>query len=364
MQPRAPILFVINSLAGGGAERIFTRVVEALCADLPIEVVLLDREEAKYDLASVPVTVLDARGSMARSAALLTAHARARKPALVVSFLARANCAAVIAGAVCGAPVVVSERVHASSHLAASGRQPLARAAVRALYPRAARVIAVSDGVADDLVQHFAVARQRIVTIYNPVDVERIRASACAAPSLALPSRFMVAAGRLTRAKNFALLLEAYAQSGLEDHLVILGEGPERAALEQRADALGVRERVLLPGYAANPYAIMARARVFVSSSNAEGFPNALVEAMALGLPVVATDCPSGPAEILGTDCGVLVPMEDTHALAAALSAMNEDRCAALAARAVTRVRDFTPARAFAQYRAVIDAALSRERAR
>jgi N-acetylgalactosamine-N,N'-diacetylbacillosaminyl-diphospho-undecaprenol 4-alpha-N-acetylgalactosaminyltransferase len=353
-----PILFVINSLAGGGAERIFTQVVAGLQDRFPIEVVLLDREEAKYDLHGVSIATLDARGSMARSAAALATHARARRPALIVSFLARANCAAVVAASAIGAKAVISERVHASSHFAASGRSALAGAALRALYPRAARVIAVSDGVAEDLARNFGVQRSRITTIYNPVDVERIRANACAAVACALPERFIVAAGRLTKAKNFAMLIEAFAMSGMQDHLVILGEGPERNALRECAAAFDVGDRVHLPGYAANPHAIMARAEAFVSSSNAEGFPNALVEAMALGLPVIATDCPSGPAEILGDEWGVLVRMNDAREMAFALHAMDSAHRAHYALRSAERVRAFAPEIALERYAAVIEDAL------
>jgi N-acetylgalactosamine-N,N'-diacetylbacillosaminyl-diphospho-undecaprenol 4-alpha-N-acetylgalactosaminyltransferase len=216
--------------------------------------------------------------------------------------------------------------------------------------------------VGDDLVRNFGVQRSRIATIHNPVDVERIRRNACAPAPCALPEKFIVAAGRLTKAKNFAVLIEAFAASGIDDHLVILGEGSEHEALQRLAAELGVADRVHMLGYVPNPHAIMARAEAFVSSSNAEGFPNALVEAMALGLPIIATDCPSGPAEILADEWGVLVRMNDAREMAFALRAMEAAHRAHYALRSAARVRAFAPDVALEKYAAVIEDAL-RERA-
>jgi N-acetylgalactosamine-N,N'-diacetylbacillosaminyl-diphospho-undecaprenol 4-alpha-N-acetylgalactosaminyltransferase len=368
-----PILFVINSLAGGGAERVFAAVTRHLDGALgaPMEVVLLDDAKEAYALPeTVPKAVLACGGSMAQSVAALTAHARRRKPRAIVSFLARANCAAVVAAAACGAPAVISERVHTTSHFAGARGRALNKAAVRALYPRAARVIAVSRGVADDLAARYAVPRARIVTIHNPVDLAAIRKAGAAPPAVPLPETFIAASGRLTPNKNFAMLLNAYAASGVRMPLVILGEGPERARLMNAARALGVADRVLLPGHLANPFAVIARAALFVSSSNAEGFPNALIEAMALARPVIAADCPAGPAEIVAGDdamttravrearWGVLTPAGDAAAMAGALRLMDEGKRRAFGARAAERAAHFSAERALGAYRDVICGAM------
>src|SRR5438445_6110983 len=133
--------------------------------------------------------------------------------------------------------------------------------------------------------------------------------------------------GRLVSNKNFRLLIESYRSSGISENLVILGEGDERRNLERLISSFGLDGRVILPGYVKNPYPIIAGARLFVSSSNAEGFPNALIEAMVLGCPVVATDCNAGPMEILtrkmGPRCtevtlaeyGILVPVNSAKSL-------------------------------------------------
>ena len=162
------------------------------------------------------------------------------------------------------------------------------------------------------------------------------------------------------------MLIRAFAQSGIDGDLVILGEGEEREALIAEGKRLGLAGRLKLPGFLENPYPIIAGARIYASSSNAEGFPNAIAEAMVLGRPVVATDCPSGPAELLQgnsptgrgistTPYGVLVPVEDTSAFAEALKQLhNEEIADELGSRAATRMQEFDATRIAARYASFI----------
>jgi len=136
------------------------------------------------------------------------------------------------------------------------------------------------------------------------------------------PPPVVLAAGRLTAQKDFPTLLRAFARLVPERdlRLMILGEGPDRAALEAEIEALGLGDRVALLGFQANPFSYMARARLFVLSSAWEGLPGVLIQAMACGTPVVSTDCPSGPREVLeGGRLGPLVPVGDAEALARAI---------------------------------------------
>lgn len=330
------ITFVINSLEGGGAERVLATVLQQWVAlgdkDHVLDLVLLDDLPRKYPLpVGLPVRVLDARQSLWRSTWRLRGALHAQRPDLVISFLNRANFAAILVAKLMDLRVLVSERVNTSSHFSSMGwRGRMSKTLVRLLYPHADGVIAVSEGVAKDLEQNFGVAAQRLHVIHNPYDLAVLRHNAAATPEVTLPPNYIVGVGRLTRNKNFPLLLHAHALMPGDIHLVILGAGEQLQELQQLAGTLGSTQRVHFPGYLQNPHAVVARARAFVSSSDAEGFPNAAAEAMAVGTLVVMTDCPSGPAELLGGHAapgqgvctgrhGLLVPVGDRDALAAAI---------------------------------------------
>jgi len=204
---------------------------------------------------------------------------------------------------------------------------------VRALYVRADHVIAVSRGVAEDLAGITGLPRDRIAVAPNPVIGPHLSELAAAdAPHEWLRSKtcpVVLGVGRLARAKDYGTLLRAFARVRVDRpcRLLVLGEGRQRARLEDQARRLGIAEDVSFPGFCANPYQYMARADLFVHPSRREGFANVLVEALSLGTPVVATDCPSGPSEILdGGRHGALVPVGDVAAMAAAMAATLDRR--------------------------------------
>jgi len=197
--------------------------------------------------------------------------------------------------------------------------------AVRTAYRRADRVVAISDGVGHALTDRFHLDASHVITIPNAVDLVTVRARAGEAVAHLPDGPFIVAAGRLTRQKGFDVLIRAFAEklSGRRLTLVILGEGPERAPLERLVRALGLDGRVQLPGFAANPWSYFARAAAFVCASRWEGFGNVIIEAMACGTPVVATDCDFGPREIVRHgESGLLVPVDDEDALGEALASL------------------------------------------
>ncbi|QCQ22763.1 glycosyltransferase [Desulfoglaeba alkanexedens] len=195
------------------------------------------------------------------------------------------------------------------------------------IYRQADAIVAVSQGVADDLSSTAGLPRERITTIYNPVVTPELAAlPAAPAPHPWLEDGgppVIVAAGRLVPQKNFPLLIEAFARLRRRRlaRLLILGEGEQRGELEALASQLSIAADVALPGFVANPYAAFARAALFVLSSDYEGLGNVVIEALACGCPVVSTDCPSGPAEILDNGrYGELVPVGDAAALSAAMA--------------------------------------------
>jgi N-acetylgalactosamine-N,N'-diacetylbacillosaminyl-diphospho-undecaprenol 4-alpha-N-acetylgalactosaminyltransferase len=376
------ILFIINSLEGGGAERVMCLVAAAVAeAEKHWRVTLATLDQAcdSYALSERVTRIrLNAGGSLLWSMIALRRLVRLERPDIVVSFLTRSNCAAIACSRLAGIPCVVSERVHTTSHLSSDRGRRWKKALIRRLYPYADRIVAVSQGIRNDLVEHYGVAATQVVTIHNPVDAERVRCAALTAPPVDLPHDFIVAVGRLVPNKNFSMLLRSYAAANIGSSLVILGEGAERSRLEALASELGVSDKVHLLGFAPNPHAILARARFYVSPSNAEGFPNAMIEAMCIGLPVVSTDCESGPSEILQGGAGspkvteltkakfgILVPPDNERAMSAALQTMSEPRiCGYFATLARKRAHDFSLDRSLTEYRAVIDTSLFNSHAR
>lgn len=275
-------------------------------------------------------------GSRLRYLPGLLAYCRAARPTVVVSAGTVANLMALWAHRLAGdsARVVACEHNNLSGKVSggrahATGKLGAVARLVGRVYARADAIVAVSDGVADDLSAVTGLARERIATIANPVITPALLASARApldhpwfapgAPPVVL------GVGRLVPAKDFATLLRAFAKvlAARDARLVILGEGNQRESLEALAEALGIGSDVAFPGYVENPYAYMAHAAAFVLSSRWEGLVGVLIEAMACGCPVVSTDCPSGPAEILkGGTLGPLVPVGDHGALGEAILAV------------------------------------------
>ena len=255
--------------------------------------------------------------------------------------------------------VVVSEHVHASRDLRyqrrPKWRNRFIRPLLRRVYPWADAIVSVSDGVAEDMAAFVDIPRERITTIYNPVVTPDLHAEARAPLDHAWfrpgASPVVLGIGRLVPQKDFPTLLRAFARvrARRPARLMILGEGTLRNEMETLAWTLGVAADVALSGFVENPYAYMARAAVFACSSAWEGLPTVIIEALACGCPVVSTDCPSGPAEILaGGTYGTLVPVGDDAALARAICDTLDDP--PHRERLIERAQFFSADRAVEQY--------------
>ena len=320
--------FVLTNLAGGGAEKSVLNLAAALAAQRHrVDIVLLERIVTHALPGGLAIHALTEKGSAIRKGWLgrrLAAWKLARLIArlgsggpfdLIVSTLPFADEVAILADMPrhwCRIANTLSAEV---ARLAAQNRAKAARrmARYRRMYDGRA-LIAVSQGVAEDLRNGMELTRSRIEVIPNPFDFAALRA--LAAESAELPPRpYVIHVGRFSGQKRHDVLLDAFAKLRTPQRLVLLA-APERA-LSAMIEARGLAARVLVAGFRQNPYPWMAAAELLVLSSDHEGLPNVLIEALALGVPVVSTDCPSGPREILGAvlpDC--LVPVGDADKLA------------------------------------------------
>jgi glycosyltransferase involved in cell wall biosynthesis len=236
--------------------------------------------------------------------------------------------AALLAGRLTNTPVVGMIRNSIPDHLARLNPRHLRL--TRALYPRLNAAIAVSDGLRRGSEKFIPALAGKIVTAHPVIEADRIQRGGREPAPANLPARFIVAAGRLDRQKGFDILVRAYAnlrRAGIGHDLVILGEGEDRRELEALIAQLNLTSHVMLPGFVANPFPWIRAADLFVSSSRYEGFGRVIAEALALGTPVVATDCPHGPAEVLGQGrYGNLVEPENPVALGEAIRTVLSDR--------------------------------------
>jgi len=360
------IALVLHDLRGGGAERACLRLAGGMAAVGRQVNLVLVKGEGAY-LADVPpgvhLTVLD-KPRVSRAIPALATHLRRTRPRAVLSALTHMNVATLAAAALAGtgARVVVSERnqISAKAREAKGGWQRTLYRAVPLAYRAATRVVAVSGGVAQDLAHFGHLPDSHIRVIHNPVFSDGITQLAQAAADHAWfgPGQppIVLAAGRLHRQKGFDTLIRAFskARAEIDCRLIILGEGADRDLLQRQAEQTGLAYDIDMPGFCANPFALMARAGAFVLSSRWEGFPNALIEAMACGAPVIATDCPSGPREILTNGVAPLVPVDDVDALAANLIATLRNRPDTSTTQ--VRARAFSVSAAVSRYLEVLEA--------
>lgn len=323
----------LPSLAGGGAERGMVILANGFASrGYRVDLVLACAKGPYLADVSPLVRVLDLRcGRVITSLWPLLRYLVCEKPIALLAAMNHANLVAVIASTLTCFPIrlVLSEQVHVSSE-AARDQTLIARCVhwlLPILYPKAHCIVAISQGVACDL-EHFArLAAGSVRVIPNPFDLHRITKLSrepVAHPWL-LPNQppVILGMGRLVEQKNFASLIRAFAllASRRAVRLLILGEGELLSDLQAVVLSCGLSSnQVEFLGFVSNPYAYLSRASLFVLSSRWEGLSCVLIEAMACGTPVVSTDCPSGPREVLEDgDWGPLVPVGDERALADAM---------------------------------------------
>ncbi len=337
------IVFVINNLGGGGAERVVQTLSNRFVASgHKVSVIMLESGEIAYKLDERVRLIKLRTSGLAKGpvklplvplqACELASVIKRIKPDVVLSALARSNIVNIMSGRFGNRmPKLISEHTLSSEQYKGKGVKGWAMARlVRREYPKADNIVAVSEGVFHSLVGEHHVDPKRIKTVYDPLDIAAIGELSKGKAELPLrkESFKIVTMGRMTPAKDHPTLLKAFAEvCKTEDaELVVIGSGAEEKQARRLAEELNISDKVWFAGWRKNPFAIMSKCDLFVLSSAFEGFGCVLVEAMACGLPVVSTDCPSGPGEILeGGKYGVLVPVGDANALAGAIEKFIKD---------------------------------------
>ncbi len=355
MNNRRKITLVVSSLKCGGAERVAVMLAQGFIdRGHQVSVVTLAAKETDFyqlpkEAERVALGVMKAsptplhavRNNLQRFLALRRAI-QVINPDLVISFVARENILTLVSLGQTNYPVIVTE--HNNQRFRSCG-QPWSQIR-RLVYPWAAQVVSVSEGV-NSYFNWLPQTKKSV--IYNPfVTPQNTEELLNLPPGVNPEKQWITAMGRLIEQKGFDILLTAFAKIAYRYpswQLLILGEGELREKLAKLQKHLGLNNRVIFTGVINNPFSLLSRSQFFVMSSRFEGFPMAHGEALACGLPVIATDCPSGPQEIIrdGID-GILVPNEDVDALAEAMEKLmtNEEMRTDLAARATEVTQRFS----------------------
>jgi glycosyltransferase involved in cell wall biosynthesis len=329
-----PDLAILVSLSGeGGVERMVLNLVNAIAQrGARVDLLLIKTHSRHLDKLHPQVRRIDL-GSRHTATSLwpLSRYLKRVAPPCLLAAKDRAGRMAVLARALAGADntrLLMRLGTNLTAALAHKSpwRMALRRLPIRLLYPRIDHIIAVSEGVRQDTLTVSGVDPNRVSVVRNPVITPQLMQAANASaphPWLTDPHiPVILGAGRLTLQKDFQTLVQAFAmvRAVRPCRLIILGEGRQKELLLNQASSLGIDADMALPGFTPNPYVYMRHAKLFVLSSRWEGSPNVLTEAMALGVPVVSTDCPSGPSEILAQGrIAPLVPVGDQQALAQAM---------------------------------------------
>lgn len=326
---RAEVAFFLPSLRGGGAERVFTNLANELVKrGIKVDLILAQKVGPYLRELNNNVNIVDLKAKRILFSLIpLINYLKTRPPNALVSSLDHVNIIAILAKAISQADTKIFIRIANTLSVSLQGTKIWKRAL--RLYGTmffarfADKIISVSRHVAVDYARTARIPLNRIKVIYNPtVTLELLNAAKNENDIISEAQPIVLGVGRFHKQKDFPTLVKAFAKirEKYSAKLVILGEGEEKGALLRTIHAKGVEKDVILPGFVNNPYSYMKKATVFVLSSRWEGLPNALIEAMAVGTPVISTDCPGGSAEILENGkFGKLVKVGDVAMLAKAI---------------------------------------------
>lgn len=316
MDQQTKVLLLIPHLGGGGAEKVFTLLARELSSEkykVHLAAVTGSNPVPQSDFPNLTLHLLGAP-RVRSSAFQILALARRIKPDVILSGMFHLNFLVLLLRPFFprSTRVLIRQNGFLSASLAADNLPASIRMFYRHLYPRAGRIICQTQTMASDLLATLKLKPERIVVLPNPLDIDALRRQAQNSTiQWSGPGPHLLAIGRLSREKGFDLLLDAFKslrQSLPSADLVIAGAGPEEAALKARCATLGLQPAVRFPGHVDQPAAYFPGATLFVLSSRHEGMPNALLEAAACGLPIVAMPAVGGIADLLRAQPGTWVP--------------------------------------------------------
>ncbi len=346
---------LIYSLAGGGAERVVSILLQELEDKYDITLVLM-RNKIDYDIPkNITIKFLENSNPNEHGIKKLLKlpllglkykkFCQNNRIDISLAFMNRPSYVSIFAK-LFGNKIftVISERTTPSMMYGENNLlSKISKYLIKTLYPKADFIVCNAEGNREDLIQNFGISSALTSTIHNPFDLEKIeKLSNELVDTIDFNKFTFVTVGRLDTGKNHQMMINAFAK--IEDkssQLIILGEGALRIALEEQIALLNLEKRVFLLGFDNNPYKYFSKSDCFVFSSSYEGFPNVLVEALACALPVISTDCKSGPREILApssdvnfqledkvevAEYGILVPVNSSDKLKEMMNLMLEDK--------------------------------------
>lgn len=346
----APTVCIFPEVLESGIGRYAINLSHALMAEGARVDLFLTREYGDLiDHKPKGARLLVGDGSTKASLGKLYRYLRREKPDLLITAHNHVNAASILVKALAFVPTKLCVTIHTAMSRDDMSGNPRKKRIIsqlcRMTYPFANKVVAVSNAVADDTTEYLGLARQKIDVIYNPVVKDDLFNTTSEAdhPFFKSGEPVFLSLGRLSEQKDFLTLLKAFrlVRKKQKAKLLILGEGEDRKKLEAFIRENNLEGDVALLGFMQNAYAYLAKADAFVSSSLWEGLPTVLIEALALGVPIVATDCPGGSSEILaGGEYGLLVKMSNPSDLAAAMLTILKDPTPK--SKLLARAKDFS----------------------
>ncbi len=369
MNERIKILFFIYKFGNGGAERVILNILNNINYDLFEPVLCIFKkniENPYFDFLDKRVRILNLNVPLKRSLFKISETIRAESPDIVFSTVYKMNIMVYF-----GHKISLSKsKLILRETRFLKDLSNFERFLIKYSYNRSDKVIALSKGVKEHLCDWFKVKKDKIVLIYNPVDLEKIEKRKEEKLNGELNNgRFKIlACGKLTDQKNFPLLIKSLSGLNVNRNkwvLYILGDGKDRDELTSLVEKLNLKDNIYLLGFKKNPYKYMKNSDLFVLSSLNEGFGNVIVESMVCGTPVLSTDCPYGPGEILDNGrFGWLIPNNDEEALRSKIEFLIKNNCEIerIKAKMYERVEAFDSNKIVKEYEKVFFELGSREK--